>query len=96
MGKESLTFDAESGQYGRECIAARSEDKTIEVRCPAYPADCSYIRVVRVGDKPTKHLEEIAYWDVEEWIDDDAHGVEVMGAIMGVIKELNKRAEQAN
>jgi len=47
-----------------------------EIRCPAHPAPCSYVRIV----DPV--VGEVVYWDSAEW-QEDPEGV--MGAIMGAI-----------
>lgn len=44
-----------------------------KICCPAYPAECSYVRVVVDGF-------EIAYWTEDDWRDDPAC---VMGAFLG-------------
>lgn len=62
--------------YGPEAIILKIG--TQEVRTPAYPSDCDYVRVVENG-------EEVAYWNMDEWRESPA---EVMGAIMGAVKEV--------
>jgi hypothetical protein len=47
-----------------------------ELRCPAFPKECDYVRVVQDGC-------ELAYWDIDEWAESPA---EVMGAIIGAMK----------
>lgn len=54
-----------------ECVIALANGR--ELRVPAYPEGCSYVRVVDRG-------VEIAMWADDEWRDDPQ---EVMGAIMG-------------
>ena len=46
--------------------------------CPAYPEDCSYLRLVIDGKI------ESGYWHWEEWKDDPQV---VIGAIMGIMNE---------
>jgi len=71
--------------YGEESIIARSPDGSMQVRTPAFPIDCDYVRVVRIeGDD----VIETAYWNAQEWTESEDQGVEVMGAIMGAIKEV--------
>jgi hypothetical protein len=47
-----------------------------EIRCPAYPAECDYVRIVIDGF-------ELAYWDKAEW---SLAPAEVMGAILGAAR----------
>lgn len=56
-------------------------DGTLEVRVPAYPTECEYVRVVH--NRGEGNVIEKAYWDSDEWQESPA---EVMGAIMGAIK----------
>jgi hypothetical protein len=46
------------------------------VLCPASPEPCTYVRFERDG-------REVAYWDVEEWIEDPTG---VVGAILGAVR----------
>jgi hypothetical protein len=62
-------------EYGEECILSARESGR-ELRCPAFPAECSYVRVVIDG-------LEVAYWIEDEWRDDPAV---VMGAIFGAAR----------
>lgn len=48
----------------------------VRVVVPAYPAPCTYVRLVDANG------DEYAYWDVAEWGREPA---EVMGAIVGAI-----------
>ena len=48
-----------------------------EVRVPAAPLPCEYVRIVDVRRR------EILYWDVMEWREDP---VGVMGAILAAIR----------
>lgn len=62
---------------GDETYAAESVITTPDgrqIRCPAYPEECSYVRVVDFGF-------ELAYWVCDEWSQTPE---DVMGAIMGV------------
>jgi hypothetical protein len=56
---------------GTECLLRLDSGR--ELRCPAFPAPCGYVRVVQQG-------YELAYWDSNEWRTDPE---EVMGALMG-------------
>lgn len=58
-------------EYEDECIVKLANGR--EIRTPAYPEDCSYVRIVQEGF-------ELAYWISDEWADDPEI---VMGAIMG-------------
>lgn len=58
-------------EYGDECVVKLSNGR--EMRTPAYPEDCSYVRIVQEGF-------ELAYWVSDEWADDPEV---VMGAIIG-------------
>jgi hypothetical protein len=60
---------------GKREVRIRTETGII-LAAPAYPADCSYVRVLGSDG------EELAYWDHQEWKDAPA---EVMGAIVGAI-----------
>lgn len=70
------TLDTE---YGEECVLALWGSAK-EIRCPASPAECSYVRVVVDG-------LETAYWVEDEWRDDPAT---VMGAFLGAAKGLRR------
>ena len=60
--------------YGEECVVLTHSGRAIH--SPAYPAECSYIRIVEQGF-------ELGYWDKAEWAEAPE---EVMGAIMGALK----------
>lgn len=47
-----------------------------QIRCPAYPSECDYVRVTVDG-------MEVAYWSVDEWSEAPA---DVMGAILGAAR----------
>lgn len=51
---------------------------SLELRCPSYPAECDYVRIVDTADGA-----EIGYWDNNEWARDPR---DVMGAIIGQLK----------
>jgi len=59
--------------FGDECVITTHSGR--ELRSPAYPAPCDYLRV-------TQHGFELAYWTSDEWAQDP----EVLGAIMGCLK----------
>lgn len=61
-------------EYGEECVIGLVSGR--EIRCPADPKDCSYVRITAPGVTPL----ELAYWTSDEWGDAPA---EVMGAILG-------------
>lgn len=62
--------------FGPETVIQLDVD--LEIRCPASPAECTYVRVL------DKEGVEVAYWDCAEW-EEDPTGV--MGAIMGCLKK---------
>lgn len=75
---------------GPETIVVQGRDGR-QVRCPAHPAPCDYIRIVRPDPNPNVKPAELAYWHVDEWFSVDVElreSVETMGAIMGAIKEV--------
>jgi hypothetical protein len=51
----------------------------VSLVAPAYPDECSYVRVV-----DSHNGEELAYWDHKEWEEDPT---DVMGAIIGLLNE---------
>jgi len=59
----------------------------LEVRTPACPEPCDYVRVVQVKADGTER--EMVYWDRAEWQEDAEDGVTgAMGALMGAIKSV--------
>lgn len=66
----------ENPEYGPECVLF-VENSGREIRCPAYPEECSYVRVCE------RDGTEVAYWNVDEWAEGATQGAEVMGAILG-------------
>lgn len=62
---------ADGDSYENECVI--DVIGGIELRCPAYPEPCSYVRVLQAGF-------EIGYWTAEEWQRDPE---DVMGALLG-------------
>lgn len=65
---------AVGNDYGEECVIALISGR--EIRCPASPKDCSYVRITAPGIIPL----ELGYWSSDEWGEAPA---EVMGAILG-------------
>lgn len=68
-------------KHALSCLDTEYENESIctrgvrEIRCPASPAECDYVRITVQG-------LEIAYWVCDEWREAPT---EVMGAIMGAI-----------
>ncbi len=58
--------------YRDECQIPLANGR--ELRCPAFPRECDYVRVVEDG-------HDLMYWSVDEWRDDPS---DVMGAILGL------------
>lgn len=67
-------LDNLGNDYGDETVTHLMGGR--EVHCPAYPAECDYVRVCFAG-------LEIAYWSSEEW-EMDSRGV--MGALMAAMR----------
>ncbi|MEC4339642.1 hypothetical protein VPH13_13040 [Stenotrophomonas pavanii] len=65
---------AVGNDYGEECVIALISGR--EIRCPASPKDCSYVRITAPGIIPL----ELGYWSSDEWGEAPA---EVMGTILG-------------
>lgn len=70
-------------RHALESLGDEYEEETVvpleggrELRCPAYPAECDYVRICLGGI-------EIAYWISDEWVTD---GTGVMGAIVGAMR----------
>ena len=68
-----------------------------EVRVPAAPEPCSYVRVVLIRHNIKRTSRgygsrteyECVYWDIDEWRTDDEDGATgAMGAIMGAITSV--------
>ena len=72
--KRRAAAAGDGGEYGDETIVLLADGR--QLRFPAYPESCSYIRVMFEG-------REITYWNSEEWKEDPE---DVMGAIMGVLR----------
>lgn len=70
-------LESARGVYGDECIIELSNGR--EIRGPAHPAECSYVRITVPGIVPL----ELAYWISDEWRDAPA---EVMGALLGAAR----------
>lgn len=69
-------LDNVDNDYGQECVV-KAFGNNRELRSPAYPDACSYVRVVLQGTDL-----ELAYWTEEEWASDPAV---VMGAVIGAL-----------
>lgn len=63
-----------NGELEPECVLLLHSGR--EIRTPAYPEPCSYVRVVQNGF-------ELAYWDIDEIREDPE---QVVGAIIGAAK----------
>lgn len=61
-------------EYGKE-LAIPVQGCWRQIRCPAYPQECDYVRVVVDG-------YEVAYWTSEEWQESPKL---VMGAFLGAV-----------
>jgi len=72
--------------YGAESVIVESGNR--QVRCPAYPTECDYIRIVAIDGDNT---HEITYWNKDEWQDDP--DLDCIGAIMGAIKDVAGASE---
>ena len=67
--------------YPEECVIAYNAK--YEVRVPAYPAKCDYVRILMMGQHGS--MLEKFYWDKNEWAE---HPDGVMGAVMGAVKAV--------
>lgn len=65
--------------YGAECVLPVGDGQR-QLRCPAYPANCDYVRITTII---ANQVVEVAYWVSDEWQDDPTT---VMGAIIGALK----------
>lgn len=76
MGVEAdHALDSLGDQYGSECVIDVLGSHR-QIRCPAHPEPCSYVRVVADG-------LELAYWVDDEWRNAPA---EVLGALLGAAR----------
>lgn len=66
-------------EYGEECVLAVVGSHR-ELRCPSYPEECTYVRIVVDG-------LEIGHWVDDEW---GGAPAEVMGAIIGAARGGNQ------
>ena len=81
----------EASPTGPEC-AVETGLPGIELRCPAFPAPCSYVRIVRDG-------VEVAFYEATEWqrSPDDVMQVLLAAAYGGDEgREHNQRAARAS
>lgn len=69
-----------------ESVICASPDRRFEVRVPAYPSGCDYIRVVHYDDE--KNCWECVFWNREEFREDsdDEPDTEALGAAMAAVK----------
>lgn len=76
LGDVEVKHAIDAGQviYGEECCLDCSSGR--QIRTPAYPSECTYVRVVIDGF-------ELAYWNSSEVAEDAA---DVMGALIGSAK----------
>lgn len=80
-------------EYGDECIVATDQGmgykgEEYQVRAPAFPADCDYVRVVLLRrGRGRVRVYECAYWNADEWKEDPMN---VMGAIMGATQTVRE------
>lgn len=74
MAELPQVLGAVGNDYGEECVIALVSGR--EIRCPASPTDCSYVRITAPAIVPL----ELGYWSSDEWGEAPA---EVMGAILG-------------
>jgi hypothetical protein len=72
--EEPVRFDKQEREWGAECVTKAEDGR--EIRCPAFPEECSYVRVL------DENGAEVGYWNFEEWQEDPQ---EVMGAILGCL-----------
>lgn len=64
--------------HEHECIIPLSNGR--ELRCPAHPLPCSYVRIAEAG-------HELMYWASDEWRDNPQ---DVIGAILGLAKGIER------
>lgn len=70
-GRCGAPAEQQDASYGEECVVKLANG--LELRCPAYPEPCTYVRVVH-------GWREIGYWTAGELKDDPDV---VLGAILG-------------
>lgn len=70
--EENHALNSVSNDFGSETIIKLSNGR--EIHTPAFPEDCTYVRIVEFGF-------ELAYWVDDEWADDPQV---VMGAMLGL------------
>jgi hypothetical protein len=77
-------------KYKNEAVVELASGR--KLHCPAYPADCDYVRIVQDGF-------ELAYWCSDEW---EESPMDVMGAIVGAmmppihVRFWKQKAEKAS
>ena len=67
------SLQASQEGYGEECVVTTHSGR--EIRSPAFPDPCDYIRI-------TQHGFELAFWTSSEWKESPE---EVIGVIMGAL-----------
>lgn len=92
-GRQSLVADARYADLDADDDEGAPEATVVsfmgqDVRVPAYPQECNYVRVVREG-------REVAYWNSDEWSESPEQAEDVMGAIMGAIKSVMSGVDMA-
>jgi len=68
--RHAMLTDPDDG-YGEKAVLRLANGR--QLRCPAHPQECSYVRVVDQG-------HELAYWNSDEWRNAPE---EVIGALLG-------------
>jgi hypothetical protein len=81
--REALGRTAEDeARAAQECVSETTAG--LEVRCPAWPQPCTYVRVCQAGF-------EIGYWLSDQWRDQPE---EVAGAIFGTLAQADDQQQQ--
>ena len=81
IGRErERSFYASEGFENPEAVVKLSNG--LELRCPAYPARCEYVRVTTANG-----INEIVYYDELEF-EEDAAGT--LGSLMGALKSKGR------
>lgn len=82
---DQRAVETDCGGYGPEAVARVHNG--FQLRSPAYPEECTYVRVCDPLGR------EISYWSADEWKDAPE---EVMGAVMGaLVRGTSWRASKA-
>jgi hypothetical protein len=72
----------DEARAAQECVSETTAG--LEVRCPAWPQPCTYVRVCQAGF-------EIGYWLSDQWRDQPE---EVAGAIFGTLAQADDQQQQ--